>query len=1149
MNESFNKKYQKLLAEKHERLKELACINETTTIIREGKSIEETLQQIALIIPKAWQYPDYTVCHIFFENIEYKSPNFRKTKWAQIHKFKTIDDQKGSIEVIYLKQFPDEDEGPFLEEERHLIENLGNIITGYINSVKAREIIRKTKLRKSPEPGTLKENPIPLTSRQLLQKFLDKHNTDRDLFHDLMPFKVKEILLVANLYDTYIIEGEGRFSDHILGEYYRLNLTSMPRFSGVSSEEEAFERLKSRHFDLIILILGVDKTTPLRLCRKIKEKYPYIPTFFLLNNSNDIPMIEAEKKKSTSFDEYFVWTGESNIFFAMVKLLEDKVNVENDTKIGFTRVILLIEDSSDYYSRYLPMLYGLVLEQTKRLIEDVGADDFYKVLKLRARPKILLATNFEEALAVFNEYKDFLLCVISDVRFPRNGKLDENAGFNLIRFVKKELKNLPTVLQSYDSGNAKFAHKLNSTFINKKSETLFQDLKGFINYYLGFGHFVYRDNQGRQIAVAKSMKEFESYLKTIPENSLIYHAMKNHFSLWLMARGEVEIAKVINPVKVSDFTDLKELRKFLIDIIHKRRNEQEKGKIVTFEELSVLDESNIVSIAAGSLGGKGRGLAFVNTLIYSFDFVQLAPDINIKTPITLIIGTDEFDIFLERNHLHEKIQNERDYEKIKQLFLKSSISYNLEKKLRILLKLITKPIAIRSSSLFEDSLTQPFSGVFGTYILPNNHSDFNVRFKQAADAIKLVYASIYSKNARTYFKVINHNIDQEKMAIVLQEVVGNQYGDYFYPHISGTAQSHNYYPVAHMQPEEGFAIAAVGLGQYVVAGEKAYRFSPSYPKLEISTTNEQVRNSQVYFYAVNMEEKDINLLEGESAGLIKLDISESEKHGTLKHCASVYNSENDSINPGLDTIGPRVINFANILKYDYTPLAQAISFILDIVKEALGSPVEIEYAVNLNKDKNGRASFYLLQIKPLVGTDIDNKIDLNKIEKNKVLLYSERSMGNGIIEGIYDVIFIDENKFDKTNTPEMTTEIEELNRKMLDTKRNYILIGPGRWGTRDRFIGIPVEWPQISNAKVIVEMSMKDFPLDASLGSHFFHNLTSMNIGYFSVNHTSMENFIRWDILEKQKLVNKTKYFRHVRFNKPLKIIMDGKKRKSLIMW
>lgn len=1151
MDESFdlNKRYQKLLAERHERLKELACINQATAIIREGKSIEETLQQIVLIIPKAWQYPDYTVCRIFFKNIKYKSPNFRKTKWVQTHEFKTIDEQKGRIEVIYIKQFPEEDEGPFLKEERHLIENLGNIITGYINSVKAREIIRKTKLQDSLQLESIKEEAKPLTSRQLLQKFIDKNSADRDLFHDLMPFKVKEILLVANLYDAYSIEGEGRFSDHILGEYYHLNLTSMPRVTGVSSEEEAFERLKSRHFDLIILMLGVDKTTPLRLYRKIKEKYPYIPTFFLLNNSNDIPLIEAEKKKSTQFDQYFVWTGESNIFFAMVKLLEDKVNVENDTKIGFTRVILLIEDSSDYYSRYLPMLYRLVLEQTKRLIEDVGTDEFYKVLKLRARPKILLATNYEEALAVFNEYKDFLLCVISDVRFPRDGKLDENAGFNLIRFVKKELKNLPTVLQSYDPDNAKFAHKLNSTFINKNSETLFQDLKGFINYYLGFGHFVYRDNQGRQIAIAKSMKEFESYLKTIPEDSLIYHAMKNHFSLWLMARGEAEIAKIIHPVKISDFENLKELREFLINIIRKRRREQERGKIVTFEELAVLDESNIVSIAAGSLGGKGRGLAFVNTLIYNFDFVQLTPHINIKTPITSIIGTDEFDIFLERNHLYEKLQNEQDYEKIKQLFMKSSISYNLEKKLRILLKLITKPIAIRSSSLFEDSLTQPFSGVFGTYILPNNHSDFKVRFKQAADAIKLVYASIYSKNARTYFKVINHNIDQEKMAIVLQEVVGNQYSDYFYPHISGTAQSHNYYPVAHMQPEEGFAVGAVGLGQYVVAGEKAHRFSPSYPGLEISATNEQVRNSQVYFYAVNMGKKDVNLLEGENAGLIKLDISESEKHGTLKHCASVYNSENDSIIPGLDTIGPRVINFANILKYDYIPLAQTISFILDIVREALGSPVEIEYAVNLNKDKNGKASFYLLQIKPLVGTDIDLEIDLDKIEKDKVLLYSERSMGNGIIEDIYDIIFIDKNKFDKTSTLEMTTEIEGLNQKMLDTKRNYILIGPGRWGTRDRFIGIPVAWPQISNAKVVVEMSMKDFPLDASLGSHFFHNLTSMNIGYFSVDHTSRENFIRWDVLEKQKLVGKTNYFRHIRFDKPLKIIMDGKKRKSLITW
>jgi CheY-like chemotaxis protein len=1141
--------YEKLLAERKERLKELACINQTTEILKEGKTIEESLQKITMILPPAWQFPEYTVARIIYDGKEFRSPEFKETEWLQSQKFTTIEEKEGAIEIFYTKEFREEDEGPFLKEERDLIINLANLITGFIDSQKAREFIHKSRFQEELDLQHEKKDAPPLTSRLLLQQFLNRHNADRDLFHDLMPFKVKEILLVANLYDAYSIEGEGRFSDHIQGEYHQLNLTATPRVTGVSSEEEVFERIRKKHYDLIILVIGVDRITPMDLCKKIKEKYPYLPTYLLLNNRQDIKYVEEEKEKGNPYDQYFVWTGESRLFFAMVKLLEDKVNVKNDTEVGLTRVILLVEDSSDYYSRYLPLLYNLVLEQTKHLIEDVGTDEMYKVIKLRARPKILLARTYEEAVEIFDNYRNYLLCVISDVRFPFKGKLLDNAGFQLLQFIKKQLINLPTVLQSSDPDNAKLAHELNSNFINKNSETLLQDLKSFINYYLGFGHFVYRDNKGRQIAVAKSMKEFENYLRTIPEDSLVYHAMKNHFSLWLMARGEIEIAKIINPLKVSDFKDLKELREILLNIIKKRRIEQERGKIISFEESAVLDESNIVSIAAGSLGGKGRGLAFVNTLIYDFDFDRLTPFINVRTPVTCIIGTEEFDIFMERNHLMEKILHEKNYKKIQQLFLNANISYNLEKKLRVILKLIHKPIAVRSSSLLEDSMGQPFSGIFGTYLLHNDHEDFEMRFKRATDAIKLVYASIYSTNARTYFEAISHKIEEEKMAIVLQEVVGNQYEDYYYPHISGTAQSHNYYPVAHMKPEEGFAVAALGLGQYVVEGEKAYRFSPNYPDLEIVSTENLVKGSQVHFYAVHLNKPEIDLLEGEDAGLIKLDISEAEKHKTLTHLASVYNPENDTISPGLERYGPRVINFANILKYDYIPLAQTINLVLDIVKEALGSPVEIEYAVDLNRDKDGKASFYLLQIKPLVGSRTDFHVDLDKIPEEKIWLYCEKSMGNGLVDTLTDVIFAKTEEFDKTKTMEMTHEIEKLNKEMLLKDQKYVLIGPGRWGTRDRFIGIPVAWPQISHAKVIVEMSMEDFPLDASLGSHFFHNVTSMDVGYFSVNHTSLADRINWDILNKQKVVKETKYFKHIRFKKPLEILMDGKKRRAVITW
>jgi hypothetical protein len=1134
--------YNRLLHDQQERLKELACINHTTSILKEGKPIEESLQQIVLLLPSAWQYPEYTVARIRFMGKEFESVDFLESNWRMVQEFITIDGEKGSIEIYYTTEFNMENEGPFLKEERDLIQNIGSLLTGYINSYRARDIIRLTQVTQKDD-----DDLNEVSSRKLLQKFLDRHNAERDVFHDLMPFKVKEILLVANLYDAYSIEGEGRFSDHMLGEYYQMSLTSIPRVTGVSGEEEAFSRLKVRHYDMIIIMIGVDKESPMILCKKIKDKYPYMPTFLLLSNPCDVSFVKKQKSLGIPFDNYFVWTGESKVFFAMVKLLEDRVNVDNDTKKGLTRIILIIEDSAEYYSNYLPMLYTLVMEQTKNLIEDVSTDELYKVLKLRARPKIMLASNYEDSITIYNKYKDSLLCVISDMRFPKNGVLHNTAGFELIQHVKEDLPNLPTVLQSSDPENARYAYTLKSIFINKNSKSLLQDLKSFINYYLGFGHFVYRDTEGRQIAVAKSMKEFEAYLQTVPEDSLAYHAMKNHFSLWLMARGEVKIAKIINPIRVSDFNSLKELREFLIDIIHKRRREKNKGKVVNFEESAVIDETNVVSLSAGSLGGKGRGLAFVNTLIYSFELGRLLPGINIKTPVTAIIGTDEFDMFMERNHLWDKVKEEKDFDILQKLFLEGNLSYTLEKELRIFIRLISKPLAVRSSSLFEDSMSQPFSGIFGTYLLPNNNPDPAIRLKQLSEAIKLVFSSIYSRNARTYFEAISYKIELEKMAIVIQEVVGNRFEDAFYPHISGTAQSFNFYPVAHMTPKNGFAVMAVGLGQYVVEGERAFRFSPAYPTLDIISHEDLYKNSQVRFYAVDMAKKELNLLEGENAGLVTLDISHAEKHGTLKHSASVLNTDNDTIIPGLDAPGPRVINFADILKYDYVPLASTIGIVLDVVTEAFGTPVEIEFAVDLTKDNAGNASFYLLQIKPLVGSGAGYSVDPESIYSEDLILVTTKSMGNGVIDDITDLIYLEPEKFNNMLTNEMATEIDMINEKMLKENRRYVLLGPGRWGTKDRFLGIPVVWPQISNAKVIVEVSLPDFHLDASLGSHFFHNVTSMNVGYFSINHGSHDGTIIWEKLKKQKIIEKGKFFRHIRFDKPLLIRMDGKKGMAVI--
>ena len=1139
----------KLLAEKKERLKELGAIHKTTNILKEEKPIPEMLQNIVKVLPRAWQHPEQAIARIRYGDQSFLSRGgFKETPWVQRKSFETIDGTEGSIEVFYQEKFPEQDEGPFFIEERHLINNLTSLITGHLNTQIGKGLLKQAAKEEEVSENLQHERSHSAMSRQLLQKFLNKHNSDRDIYHDLMQYKVREILLVANLYDAYIIEQEGRFFDQVTGEYYQLNLSSAPRITGVSTPEEALEKLQEKHFDLVIVMMGVEKSMPIKLSSIIKQIYNNIPIFMLLNNNSDIALFEDGNKPITSIDKVFVWNGDSKVFLAMVKYNEDRMNVENDIQIGMVRVILLVEDSAKYYSRYLPILYSIVIEQTQHLIEEVNTDELYKLLKMRVRPKILLASTYNEAVSLFNKYKDNLLCLISDVKFDKDGELDPKAGIKLMEYAKEMVPNLPTVLQSSDKENADEAYKLKSTFINKNSETLKQDLQSFINYYLGFGHFIYKDEEGRRdLAVARSMKEFRTHLKTIPEKSLIYHARKDHFSHWLMARGEIQIAKRIKPLRVEDFESPGSLRHYLIDVIEQCIHDKQKGKVINYEESALLDDTNVVSLSPGSLGGKGRGLSFVNMIINNFDFNELVPDIRIVTPKTSIIGTEEFERFVENNELYHKIYGETDYEKVKNLFIKGKLTVTLRKRLKTYLSVIEKPLAVRSSSLFEDSLMQPFAGIFDTFLLPNNHPDLNVRLEQLMNAIKLVYASIFSPTAQSYFKAVNYKIEEEKMAVIIQEVVGHEYNGCYYPHISGVAQSYNFYPYSYMKPDEGFAAIAVGLGKYVVEGEKTYRFSPIHPQLEMYTPKELFKNSQVHFYAVDLAKNDLNLLDGEDAGLVKLEIQNAEKHGTLKHCASVYDFNSERLIPGITDAGPRVVNFANILKYNYIPLAKTIEVILDIISESMGTPIETEFAIDLNKDKEGRASFYLLQIKPLIKNIIETEINIDKIDNDKLLLYSENGMGNGRNQDIRDVVYVDVDRFDKLKTEKIRDEIEEINANMTKEDRQYILIGPGRWGTRDRFIGVPVNWSQISNARIIVEMSMEDFPLDASLGSHFFHNVISMNVGYFSVKHNDLIDYINWDVLKNASTISEKKYVKHVRFEKPLEVIMDGKKRHALI--
>jgi len=976
-----------------------------------------------------------------------------------------------------------------------------------------------------------------------------RRKTDRDIFQELMPNKVKEVLLFATLYDSYAIEREGQFSDKIFGEYLQLNLYAAPRFTSVNTQDDVNKILNTRHFDLVIIMAGVDKEMPLKIVEEINTAKPRIPILLLVNNNSDVRFFKIAATKIPAIDRVFVWNGNSNVFLAMIKYIEDKKNVAKDTRLGGVRIILLVEDSIKYYSRYLPLLFSSIMTQTQALVSDESTDELHKIFKYRARPKVLLVSTYEDALQVIHEYKEYLLCVISDVKFARNSIDDEDAGIELLKFVKQNLRYpIPLLLQSHDVSNSARADEIHAGFINKNSDTLSHDINDFINSNLGFGDFIFRDGNGNQIGVASNLHEFEELVKEVPVESLVYHGRSNDFSTWLMARGEINIAERLIPYKTEEFDDPAKIRDIcmrIFDDVHEKRN---RGRIINFDPLLVNGSRYIVRLGRGSLGGKGRGLAFMCNMMENIDMKALLPGINIRMPATAIIGAIEFDKFLETNNLYDVAYHQSDFKKVNEAFLNASLSSTLKERLLLYVRQVNQPLAVRSSGLFEDSLLRPFSGVYSTYLIPNSHPDENVRFEQLRTAVKLVYASVFSDDARAYFNAINYKIEEEKMAVILQPVVGHERNQKFYSDISGVAQSFNYYPYSYMEPDDGFAVIAVGLGQAVVGGEKAFRFCPKYPSLNNNSIQDQIRDSQRDFYAIDMKQNSFDLtMEGEMAAIRKFKISEAEKDGSLEHCASTYSIENDCITPGITFRGPRVINFANILEYQHVPLADTLLLLMKLFKQAMGSPVEMEYAIDLNKGENGWPTFYLLQLKPLIRREEDVEIELGSLDNSKLLLLSDKGMGNGKISGISDVVYVDSSSFDRTKTREVASEIAAVNKMFTITNQQYVLIGPGRWGTRDEFTGIPVNWAHINNAKVIVEIGLPNFPLDGSLGSHFFHNVTSMNVGYFSIPDINSTDFVKLDLLEKQELIWEGKYVKHVRFKNELEILMDGRKRTAVI--
>ncbi len=966
------------------------------------------------------------------------------------------------------------------------------------------------------------------------------------IFHDLMPFKVKEILLVATVYDAYILEREGQIFEQIYGEYYQLNISSAPRITSVFSVEDALDEIKTGRFDLAIIVTGMDRNMPLVLSTEIRELNSELPILLLINNNNQISTYAGMKDRLVDIDRMFVWNGDSSIFLAMIKYIEDKINASSDTESGDVRVVLVVEDSIRYYSRYLPTLYSVIISEVHRLISGEDVDARYKLLKMRARPKVLLASNYEEALFLFEKYYEYMLCVITDVKFPVDGEVDKEAGKKLVGHIKDRL-SVPILIQSAEHANIDFAQNHEVHFIDKNSNNLSKDLVDFFHMHLGFGNFLFRDSAGKIIAEARYLKEFEVLIETIPAESILFHSKRNDFSTWFMAKGEIKSALRLKKARSEDFNNPEEIREFIRKVMRDRWLEKKRDSISVFSETAFKEKSYLMRISNGSVGGKGRGIAFTESILQKPEFRELMADINMVIPKTVIVGTDEFESFMEQIDYCEFIETEKEYADTRKLFSELNLSTLLSQRLLKMLGHMKCPLAVRSSGLFEDSLSQPFSGIYETYYLPNNHPDLKVRLKQLEAAIKMIYASVYAPLARSYFDSINHSIEEEKMAVIIQELVGHSYDGYYYPHISGVAQSYNYYPFSHMKPEDGIGLIAIGLGKIIVDGEESFRFCPKYPKMNMMTIKDLLQNTQKYFYALNTNKNDVSLIEGSDATLEKVPILQAEKHGTLSYSASVYDASVNEIKPGLHINGPRIVDFSYILQYDHIPMAESISKVLDIMRNALGTPVEIEFSVDLEKDQSGRASFYILQVKPLIRSVESIIVDTTAVNRDQLILYSDQGMGNGIIEGIRDIVYVVPEKFDKMQTRLIAREIHELNAQMKREGKKYILIGPGRWGSSDPFLGIPVDWAAISEAKIIVEAGLKDFNIDASLGSHFFHNITSMNIGYLTVQVRSETSFIDYDYLQAENALSEKGYLRQVRFAEPVTVIMDGRKSVSLV--
>jgi CheY-like chemotaxis protein len=978
--------------------------------------------------------------------------------------------------------------------------------------------------------------------------FANKDVSPQDLdFKDLMRFRVNNILLVSSRYDFYTLVDDGQLTEAIFSEYLELNLHYAPSITRVYSGEAALAALDDSRFDLVITMMRLGDMRLKDFVAAAKAQHPDLPVALLGYQSRELQILITQGAVA-GFDRVFIWSGDRKLFLAIIKLLEDLVNARTDCKEFGVRAILLVEDSPQFYSSYLPLIYTELIKQGQMLIEE-GKNFAEKLLRQRARPKILHAINFEEAWRYFHKYRHELLGIITDIKFPINGVEDERAGLKFIQRVRVKSPEIPVLVQSSREDLREEIAILNAGFSNKNSRILLQEVREFMLNNFGFGDFIFRMPDGTELDRARTLRQLRQKMRIVPEESIRFHASRDHFSNWLMARTRFRLAQEIKPVKITEFKTTDELRHYILAKIDELVLHDERGLIADFSHEEVDSRSTFLRIGRGSLGGKARGLAFIDTILKNYLHPSYFPTVRIKIPRSVVLCTEVFAQFMETNHLLPRVVQNISDEEIVDLFIQARFPQSIEEDLRAIVLRNTQPLAVRSSSLLEDTLYQPFAGIYATVMLPNSNDDPFIRFKELEQAVKYVYASTYLRGAKNYIEATGHRLEEEQMAVIIQEMVGRKYEHYYYPHYSGVARSFNYYPFGDARQGDGIVNLAVGLGKTIVEGGVSTQFCPVFPTIQpqFATRKDYYANSQKKFYAVDLEAEPLQQRPSEDENLALLDVRVAEQHGTLDYAASTYCSEDDTLYEGTFRKGLRVTNFAPILQSEFIPLAKILRLLMHFCETAMNCPVEIEFAGTLGESFDDIAEFDFLQVRPMVKEEGSVDLDEEHIASGDVLLWSDKVLGNGVYR-LRDVVYVKPEAFESSKTQDMANDITEINKALVSAHTPYLLIGPGRWGSADPWLGIPVRFTSIAGAHAVVETSLPNMLPDPSQGSHFFQNLTSFHIAYFTTRHYNEKQSIDWEWLDAQEVITETKWIRHVRVPEDVEIRVDGQTGHGIIL-